>query len=148
MSVANAVLERLRVWAASESSLVSVFDTTIPGIPPADPASGLGRYLIVSERTTVRALGIDAVSSSAGGQIYVTAAAWYVDRPDSAAPACRYLVDQVQRQLVDWTPEVAGLVCAPFRQIGNPTPSPDESLTDRHLIFAADQFEYDAIRIS
>jgi hypothetical protein len=144
----SAALPRLTAWAASQASVISIYDTTIPGIPPADPVTGLGRYVVVAERTKLRSSGVDSVSRDASGELLLTMAVWSDVSGDSMAAACRWLVEGVQSQLVDWTPSVPGLNCGQLQQVGNPQPSPEETLTDRHLMYATDQYSYLADRIS
>jgi len=147
VSIADAVVARLTTWAAARPGLISVYDTTIPGQPPADP-SGLGMYVVVYERTTLRSTAVDSLHRDASGEVTVISAAWNVNASSSAAQPCRWLVTQVQSQLVDWVPTVTGLRCGPLVQVGNPQPMPEETLTDRHLIYASDQFHYEADKTS
>lgn len=140
--ITDAVLVRLRQWAATQASLITVYDVTIPGSPPADPVTGLGRYLVVAERASRQSVTVGGASTQQSGEVYVTVAAWLQNSNQSAAQSCRWLVTQVQALLTDWIPQVPGIRCGPLVQVGNPMLTPEESLTDRHLIYASDQFAY------
>lgn len=149
MTVAEAVVAKLQTWATAQPFLVSVYFVQVPGIPPVDPVSKAGRYLVVFPIADLwSAEGINAVSSDVAVTVQVTSVAWLTADLASPADEVQFLQNQVKLQVADWTPSVSGLVISPFRHVRAGNLRTDEVITDRQVVYAVDQFSLTAVRTS
>lgn len=139
MSLADAVLERLTGALPDD---IGVFDSTVPGIPPA-------RYVVLyCDTGRLTADCADGVSRELDFRLQVTSVAVLNDSVLQAAPMARWIAELVRTSLTDWRPAVDGLVIGPLVHLNSRQPTPDETVADRHLVFAIDQFSTIADRIS
>jgi hypothetical protein len=152
VSVADAVVARLvAVFPVASGSVdgggwvagdIGVFDVAVPGVPPS-------RYVVVYCDTGARsASAVDGASRDQTYSIQVTSAASLPNATSSAAPQCRWLAEQVRDALTDWSPQVPGLQLGPLVHRTSRQPVVDESIVDRPLVFAVDQFTVHADRIT
>jgi hypothetical protein len=126
-------------WTATD---IGVFDVAVPGIPPP-------RYVVVYCDTGARtSSAVDGASRDQAYSIQVTSAASLPDVTSTAAPQCRWLAEKVRDALTDWQPQVDGLLLGPIIHRVSRQPAIDESLIDRPLVFAVDQFAVTADRTS
>lgn len=126
-------------WTATD---IGVFDVAVPGIPPP-------RYVVVYCDSGARsAAAVDGSSRDQTYSIQVTSVASLPNSTSSAGPQCRWLAEKVRDALTDWRPAVAGLLLGPVRHVSERRPAIDESIIDRPLVFAVDQFAVQADRIS
>jgi hypothetical protein len=138
VTVSDAINQRLRAVLPTD---VGVFDVAVPGIPPA-------RYVTVTcDAGSRSALGADGVSSELQYTVHIMSVATE-NSVRSPAPLCRFLVETVQTALTDWRPVVDGLAVGPVEHLHTRAPAPDETLADRHVVFAVDLFRVHAERIS
>lgn len=142
MSLAAAVEVRLKAWAASQPSLISVYYVQIPGLPPADETEGVGRYVVIYPITNTWTVGGQlGESRDIATTVQVTSVAWFSDgRPTSPAKVTEWLQEQVKAQLVDWLPTIDGMTPGPIGHTRGGDLQPDETVPDRHEVYAADQF--------
>lgn len=116
---------------------VTVYDGKVDSDPPP-------RYVAVwGDIGTIRALAIDGVSRDASYSIQVTSV---VTAPMDAAD-CRWLARQVRNAIADWRPVADDLsVPGQFAHDISRRPVDDESIPDRHVMFAVDLFSLAGIR--
>lgn len=132
LDVTNAVLERLTAALPSD---VTVYDGTVPGLPTA-------RYVCVYGGIGTRTPdSIDGVSRMQTFDIQVTSVA-------VNGPQCRWIAEHVRDAITDFIPLVDGMVASMFRHSVSRRPVPDESVADRHLMFAVDTFSIYLNRIN
>lgn len=133
--VTAAVLERLR---AQLPPVVTVYDGTVLANPP-------GRYVVVyGDIGTVAALAIDGMPVDASYTVQTTA----VTVDPYVAGDCRWLSRRVRDLLAGWHPvaddtAAAGLFECPVSQ----RPARDESVPDRHVWFAVNQFAVKTVNL-
>lgn len=126
----TAVLARL---TASLPGDVAIYDGSVPGIPAA-------RYVCVYGAIGMRSPdAIDGVSRAQAFDVQVTSVA-------VNGAQCRWLAEHVRDAITDWIPTVDGMVTPMFRHEVSRRPTADESVADRHLMFAVDQFSISATR--
>jgi hypothetical protein len=124
LTVTDAVLARLTAILPGD---VTVYDGQVPGVPTA-------RYVCVygdpGQRTPD---AIDGVSRMQTHSVQVTSVAVNLLQ-------CEWVATQVRDGLTDWIPAVDNTAPGMFRHSLSRRPAPDESVADRHLMFAVDQF--------
>lgn len=145
-TLADAIVDRL---TATLPSQVSVYDTIVPGQPPADPQPpGAGFYCVVHSLDRKRtALAIDGVSRDTSSRVQVTSTAWFELSEASPGQDARALSELVQSALLDWVPDIDGQVSSQVVLYDSHEGS-DESTPDRHVAFAVDIFSTYGTRIS
>jgi hypothetical protein len=110
-----------------------VYDGIVPGVPTA-------RYVCVYGATGTRtADAIDGASRSVQYDLQIQSVA-------VNGAQCRWLATQVRDALTDWVPAVDGQVSWGFQHQLSRRPVADESVADRHLMYAVDQFVLIATR--
>lgn len=128
MTVADAVIEMVGAAVLD----VAVFDGAVPNTPP-------DRYVVVyADNGTLDALAACGESDSATYRWQITAVA--ADRQTSA-----WLADKV-RATVDARPTVDGWECGPVQHTYSMFPQRDETVQERPVVYAVDQYSLLATR--
>ena len=139
MSLADAVLAKLISVLPAD---VHVYDGTAPGIVPP-------RYVVLFCTTGHRiSRATDGRSRDVEYKLQVTSVAAVADQARSAAPEARWLSEQVRDALTDWVAVVPGLQVGPIEHVLTLQTTPDETISDRHLMYTVDQFSALADKLS
>lgn len=136
-TLAEAVLATIRAAVPGD---VAVYDSLIPGVPPA-------RYVVVYlDNGSRSAVSVDAVSDAVHVSFQTTSVASN-SNPAYSAVYCRWLAGAVQNALIDLIITVDGWAPARIIHEGSQQAQPDE-LTPDKKVFATDQFSLETVRIS
>jgi hypothetical protein len=144
------VFDRLTVWASLQASLVTVHHVQVAGVPRVDPSTGVGRYLVVQPINKRRTAGaVDGASRDMSATVQVTSTAWFNNSAASPAVAADRLADAAENEILDVVPDVDGWSgTCPVQQVFRQDGRPDESTSDRKLIYSVGQYQVMADRIS
>lgn len=131
----GAVLERLRAVLPAG---VTVYDLSVGASPPQ-------RYVVVDGDVGRR--GTQAIDGVPLDRSFTVQVMSVVVRPYVASD-CRWLAGRVAAALAGWRPTADDLAAAGlFEHVVSRRPVDDESVPDRHVTFAVDQFSVDAVSL-
>jgi len=131
MSFAEAVIA---VLTSALPASITVYDAAVAGHPPAS-------YVVVYIGSGLRKTGsIEGLARDQDFTFQITSAASWPDATTSAAPECRALAEAVRDTLINWVATVPGMVFGPVVHVNSRLPIVDEQISDRHLVYAVDEF--------
>lgn len=145
-SIADGILAEARTLFPTPSSPylpsdVEVYDGEVTGIPP-------NRYVMLFIGEGLRSSStVDGSSRDLSGDFQATTVASNPGSAGTVAGMTRWLQKRVRDRFTDLKIQVDGLECGPIQHTLSQRPAVDESVADRHVVFAVDEFAVLADRL-